>query len=74
MKIVFAGPSLYGADYDAGDVVVRGPAQMGDVERAMADGATAIGLIRYAQILETERATPPGPVGRLFRMFWPFGR
>ncbi|MCP5534052.1 MAG: cell division protein FtsA [Akkermansiaceae bacterium] len=36
--------------------------------------ATAIGLIRYAQILETERATPPGPVGRLFRMFWPFGR
>ena len=36
--------------------------------------ATAIGLIRYAQILETERATPPGPIGRLLRMFWPFGR
>ncbi|MBL8597558.1 MAG: TfuA-like protein [Devosia sp.] len=52
MKIAFAGPSLYGADYDAGDVVVRGPAQMGDVERAMADGATAIGLIdgHYQQV------------------------
>jgi len=36
--------------------------------------ATAIGLIRYAQILETERATPPGVVGRIGRMFWPFGR
>lgn len=36
--------------------------------------ATAIGLIRYAQILETERAAPPGVVGRIGRMFWPFGR
>jgi cell division protein FtsA len=36
--------------------------------------ATAIGLIRYAQILETERAVPPGPIGKLARMFWPFGR
>lgn len=52
MKVVFAGPSLYGADYDAGDVVVRGPAQMGDIEQAMADGATAIGLIdgHYQQV------------------------
>ncbi len=45
MKIVFAGPSLYGAAYDPGDVVMRGPAQMGDVERALADGAAAIGII-----------------------------
>ena len=36
--------------------------------------ATSIGLIRYAQILETERATPPGLFGRIGRMFWPFGR
>jgi hypothetical protein len=52
MKIAFAGPSLYGAEFDAGDVVVRGPAQMGDIERAIADGATAIGLIdgHYQQV------------------------
>ncbi len=52
MKIVFAGPSLYGADYDAGDVIVRGPAQMGDLERAVAEGATAVGLIdgHYQQV------------------------
>jgi len=36
--------------------------------------ATSIGLIRYAQILETERAAPPGVIGRIGRMFWPFGR
>jgi cell division protein FtsA len=36
--------------------------------------ATAIGLIRYAQILETERAKPPGIFGKIGRMFWSFGR
>ena len=36
--------------------------------------ATAIGLIRYAQILETENIKPPGCLGKLFRLFWPFGR
>jgi cell division protein FtsA len=36
--------------------------------------ATAIGLIRYAQILETERATPPGCIGKIGRLFWPFGK
>jgi hypothetical protein len=52
MKILFAGPSLYGAEYDAGDVIVRGPAQMGDVERAVAGGATALGIIdgHYQQV------------------------
>ena len=52
MKILFAGPSLYGEQYDAGDVDVRGPAQMGDVERAVADGAKAIGLVdgHYQQV------------------------
>ena len=36
--------------------------------------ATAIGLIRYAQILETERAGPPGLFTKVGRLFWPFGR
>jgi cell division protein FtsA len=36
--------------------------------------ATVIGLIRYAQILETEKASPPGVIGKIGRMFWPFGR
>lgn len=36
--------------------------------------ATSIGLIRYAQILETERARPPGLLGKVGRLFWPFGR
>ena len=36
--------------------------------------ATAIGLIRYAQILETENSKPPGCLGKLFGLFWPFGR
>lgn len=35
--------------------------------------ATAIGLIRYAQILETEDSKPVGCFGKLFRLFWPFG-
>lgn len=52
MKILFAGPSLYGAAYDAADVVIRGPAQMGDIERAIAEGATTVGLIdgHYQQV------------------------
>lgn len=52
MKILFAGPSLHDATYDAGHVVVRGPAQMGDVERAVAEGAAAVGIIdgHYQQI------------------------
>ena len=52
MKVLFAGPSLYGTDYDAGDVIVRGPAQMADVEHAVGDGATAIGIVdgHYQQV------------------------
>lgn len=33
--------------------------------------ATAIGLIRYAQILEAEQAKPPGLLGKITRLFWP---
>ncbi len=36
--------------------------------------ATAIGLIRYAQILEAEREAPPGLIRKVGRMFWPFGK
>ncbi len=45
MKIVFAGPSLYGLDIDLTGLELRPPAVQGDVARAVADGATAIGLI-----------------------------
>lgn len=52
MKVVFAGPSLYGAQFDPGDVVIRGPAEMGDLERAVAAGAISVGLIdgHYQQV------------------------
>jgi cell division protein FtsA len=36
--------------------------------------STAIGLIRYAQIMEAEKSPPPGPVKRLVSSFWPFSR
>ncbi|TAG10850.1 MAG: cell division protein FtsA [Verrucomicrobia bacterium] len=36
--------------------------------------ATAIGLIRYAQILETEKQRPPSMMRRLGRIFWPLGK
>jgi len=36
--------------------------------------ATAIGLIRYAQIIETETQKSPGFFGKIFSLFWPFGR
>jgi len=42
--IVFAGPSIYGLDVDAG-LELRPPAGCGDILRAVADGAPAIGLI-----------------------------
>lgn len=45
MKIVFAGPSLYGADFDPGDVTIRGPVEMGDLEDVVAAGATSVGII-----------------------------
>ena len=52
MKIVFAGPSLYGAAFDADGVLVRGPVEMGAIERAVEAGATAIGIIdgHYQQV------------------------
>ena len=45
MKILFAGPSLYGQNFDRAGMIVRPPARQGDVYRAVTEGATAIGLI-----------------------------
>jgi len=36
--------------------------------------STAIGLIRYAQIMDAEISPPPGKVKRVLSSFWPFGR
>lgn len=45
MKVLFAGPSLSGIDYDRRGLDVRPPARQGDLHRAVLDGANAIGLI-----------------------------
>ena len=45
MKVLFAGPSLYGCDLDLSGIVLRHPAKQGDVIAAVRDGATAIGLV-----------------------------
>jgi hypothetical protein len=58
MKILFAGPSLYGIDWSAPrsggfeTIQCRGPAAQGDIARAVVEGATAIGLIdgRYEDV------------------------
>jgi hypothetical protein len=57
MKVLFAGPSLYGFDWSAnppgGDPIdCRGPAGQGDIARAVVEGATVIGLIdgRYEDV------------------------
>ncbi len=45
MKILFAGPSLYGATLDLTNIDLRPPAAQGDLLQAVVDGATAIGLV-----------------------------
>ena len=51
-RVVFAGPSIYGLRIDWAGIDLRRPAQQGDVERAVADGAVAIGLVdgHYQQV------------------------
>ena len=58
------------------DIYVPDPPEISGVQASFKDPqyATAVGLIRYAQLLETERATPPGVFGKIGRMFWPFGK
>lgn len=45
MKVLFAGPSLSGVDYDRQGLDIRPPARQGDLHRAVLDGASAIGLV-----------------------------
>lgn len=45
MKVLFAGPSLFGQAFDAAGLDLRPPARQGDIHRAVCDGADAIGLI-----------------------------
>lgn len=51
MKVLFAGPTLYGTVWSAHPprsvegVECRGPAGQGDIARAVVEGATAIGLV-----------------------------
>lgn len=45
MKVLFAGPSLYGAELDLAGIDRRPPASQGDVTTAVLEGAVAIGLI-----------------------------
>jgi len=55
------------------DIYRPDPPEVSGVHASFKDPhyATAIGLIRYAQIIETERAAPPGMFGKIGRMFWP---
>jgi len=45
VKVLFAGPSLSGANPDLGAIDLRPPAAHGDLTRAVLAGATAIGLV-----------------------------
>jgi len=45
VKLLFAGPSLAGADFDLGGIELRPPAAHGDVAIAVLEGAAAIGLV-----------------------------
>ncbi|MEI6674667.1 MAG: cell division protein FtsA [Verrucomicrobiota bacterium] len=58
------------------DIYRPEPPEISGVQASFKDPqyATAIGLIRYAQILETERSAPPGLFGKITRLFWPFGK
>lgn len=45
MKVLFAGPSLWGVTYDRTGLDVRPPARQGDIHRAVVEGADVIGLV-----------------------------
>jgi hypothetical protein len=45
MKVLFAGPSLFGTTLDLGGIDLRPPAKQGDLIAAVRDGANAIGLV-----------------------------
>jgi cell division protein FtsA len=70
------GFSKLAFDFFGRDIYRPEPPEISGVQASFKDPryATAIGLIRYAQIFETEKAGPPGLFGRIGRLFWPFGR
>jgi hypothetical protein len=45
VKVLFAGPSLFGQDFERTGLDIRPPARQGDLHRAVLDGAHVIGLI-----------------------------
>lgn len=45
MKVLFVGPSLFEVPFDDTGLVVQGPAQQGDILRAVEKRATVIGLV-----------------------------
>ena len=45
MKVLFAGPSLYGSTIELGGIDLRPPAAQGDLLRATFEGASVIGLV-----------------------------
>lgn len=45
MKVVFAGPSIYGADLDFAGLTLLPPASRGDIAAVVRQGATHIGLV-----------------------------
>ena len=70
------GFSELAAEVFGRDIYLPEPPEISGVQASFKDPryATAIGLIRYAQIFETERATPPGLFSKIGRLFWPFGK
>ena len=58
------------------DIYLPAPPEISGIQTSFKDPryATAIGLIRYAQIFDTERAAPPGIMSKIARLFWPFGQ
>ena len=45
MKVLFAGPSLFGCEVDLAGIDSRPPARQGDLYAAVGDGANVIGLV-----------------------------
>jgi cell division protein FtsA len=56
------------------DIYCHEPSEISGIQSSFRDPqySTAIGLIRYAQILETEKTKPLGVFGKIGSIFWPF--
>ncbi|MGC4016862.1 MAG: cell division protein FtsA [Luteolibacter sp.] len=58
------------------DIYRPEPPEVSGIQSSFKDPqyTTALGLIRYAQVLDAERVATPGFFGRIGRALWPFGR